>query len=169
MEAKERSRLVVGLLFVILGVIFLLTRFFPALESWLAIEFTWPLIVVGVGLFLLIIGLLVGTPDMAVPACVVGGIGGLLYWQNATNNWGSWAYVWTLIPGFVGVGIIISGLLNRSFRRGLREGGGLLVISLILFLIFGSFLGGAELIGPYWPIILILFGLWLIFRAFYRR
>jgi hypothetical protein len=43
---------------------------------------------------------------MAVAACIIGGIGGILYWQSYTGDWASWAYVWTLIPGFSGIGII---------------------------------------------------------------
>ena len=42
--------------------------------------------------------LLTGQPGMLVPACIVGGIGGMLYWQNLTGDWASWSYSWSLIP-----------------------------------------------------------------------
>jgi hypothetical protein len=38
----------------------------------------------------------------------------------------------------------------------------LIIISLILFFIFGSFLGGLELFGAYWPILLIALGLLIL-------
>jgi hypothetical protein len=105
---------------------------------------------------------------MAVPACIVGGIGGLLYWQNATGNWESWAYAWTLIPGFVGVGIVLSGLLGGDTQQSVRGGAWLILISLVLFTIFGSFLGGLGLLGPYWPVLLIALGLLVLVRSFFR-
>lgn len=81
---------------------------------------------------------------MAVPACIVGGIGGLLLWQNATGEWQSWAYAWTLIPGFVGVGTLLSGLLGGTLRRDFGAGAWRVLISLISFGIFASFLGGPQ-------------------------
>jgi len=150
---------------ILLGVWFLVAQFVPGLQVWIS----WPLIVAGVGAFLLIIGLLTGVPGLAVPACIVGGIGGLLYWQNSTGNWESWAYAWTLIPGFVGVGIILSGLLGGEIRQALRGGGWMVLISLVLFTVFGSFFGALGLAGDYWPVLLIVLGLlilvWPLFRS----
>jgi len=105
---------------------------------------------------------------MAVPACIVGGIGCLLYWQNATGNWESWAYAWTLIPGFLGVGILLAGLLEGRLRQSLDSGIFFIVISLVMFAIFGSFLGGLQIFGLYWPVLLILFGLWMLVRTLFR-
>ena len=168
MDRRRRSSLVVGLLLILLGVWFMATQFVPELRTWIAIEYSWPLIIVGVGVLLLVVGLLTGAPAMAVPACIVGGIGGLLYWQNATSNWESWAYLWTLIPGFVGVGIVLSGLLGGETRQSVRGGAWLILISLVLFMVFGSFLGGLGLLGPYWPVLLIALGLLYLLRSLFR-
>jgi len=165
MNRRRRSSLAGGLVLILLGVVFLVTQWVPGLKVW----FDWPLIIVGVGLALLIIGLLAGTPDMAVPACNVGGIGGLLYWQNATGRWESWAYAWALIPGFDGVGIILAGILGGGLRKALGGGGWLILISLVLFAIFGSFLGGLNLLGPYWPVLLIALGLFILIARLVRR
>jgi hypothetical protein len=133
-------------------------------------EDAWPLIVVAVGVFLLIFGLMVGAPGMAIPASIVSGIGLLLYWQNATGNWDSWAYAWALIPGFVGVGVILNGLLGGERLRNALEGGfWLIVISLTMFAIFGSFLGGLNLFQPYLPILLVILGAIMLVRSFFRR
>ncbi|MBN1146900.1 MAG: hypothetical protein JXA78_06575 [Anaerolineales bacterium] len=169
MRRRSGCNLILGLALILLGGWFLAVQFFPALNEWIDIDFTWPLIIVGVGVFLLLFGLAFNAPGMAVPACIVGGIGGLLYWQNATGNWESWAYAWALIPGFVGVGVILAGVLEGRLRQALSGGGMLVVISLVLFSIFASFLGGPRLFGMYWPVLLILLGLWMLLRAVLRR
>jgi hypothetical protein len=148
-----------GILLVLVGILALVLQNVSEAPSWL---FSWPLIIVGVGVFLLLMGLLVGEPGMAVPACIVGGIGGLLYYQNATGNWESWSYAWALIPGFVGLGILVSGLVEGKGIGAVREGGWLLIISAVLFLVFGSFLGNLDLLGPYWPLILVAIGVLIL-------
>ncbi len=168
MEQNRRGSLVVGLILILLGGLFLLGQFLPGWQSWLNLQFSWPLIIIGVGVLFLFAGLLAGVPDLAVPAAIIGGIGGLLYWQNQTGNWGSWAYAWTLIPGFVGVGIILAGLLGKRPGKALQEGMNVIIVSLVLFAIFSSFLGGRNLFGPYWPVLLIVLGLWLLIRPLWR-
>jgi hypothetical protein len=169
MDRHQRSNIIIGIILLLLGGWFLAVQLMPELGAWFNLQFSWPLIIVGVGVLLLFLGLVLGAPDMAVPATIVGGIGGLLYWQNSTGNWESWAYAWTLIPGFVGLGTILAGLLGGRSGGALREGGGLILTSLVLFAIFGSFLGGMNLFGAYWPVLLILLGIWLLLRPWVRR
>jgi hypothetical protein len=164
MHRRRRSSLAGGLLLILLGTLFLVVQQVPELQLW----FSWPWIIIGVGGFLLVLGLVIGEPSMAIPACIVGGIGGILYWQEITGNWDSWAYAWTLIPGFVGVGIVLSGLLGGEFRQSVRGGGWLIIISLVLFAVFGSFFGGLGLLGPYWPVLLIMLGLLVLIRPLFR-
>ncbi|HEC34486.1 MAG TPA: hypothetical protein ENI37_07205 [Chloroflexi bacterium] len=165
MKGRYRSSLTAGLVLIMLGVWFLAVQWIPALQTWSS----WPLIIVGVGVLLLMVGLLTGVAGLAVPACIVGGVGGLLYWQNATDNWESWAYVWTLIPGFAGVGIILSGLLGGAPRQSVHGGGRLILISLVLLAVFGSFFGAAGLVGVYWPILLIALGVLLLARSLFQH
>lgn len=162
MTSSQRSALAGGLVLILLGVLFLAGQLLPNLWSWVG-EASWPLIVVGVGVFLLIIGVLANAPGMAVPACIVGGIGLLLYWQNRTGNWESWSYAWTLIPGFVGIGTIVMGLWEGK-GSSIRGGLWLVLISAIMFAVFGSLIGGlfgANLgfIAKWWPVALILLGI----------
>ena len=142
MNTKQRSNLVAGLILILIGIFFLAVQFLPTQVGWFA-WFGWPGYVIGVAFILLFIGLLVGEADMAVPASIVGGIGGILYWQNATGNWESWSYIWALIPGFVGVGLVLSALLGSGDRRGqkIREGLQTMLISAVLFVVFASFFG----------------------------
>ena len=131
MDQSRKSSFTFGVILVILGAFFLAVQLVPQLKEWISWENAWPLIVVGVGTALMI-GAIVGrTPGLAAPAVIVGGIGCLLWWQNATDNWSSWAYAWALIPGFVGVGAIVSGLLSGHIRSALTGGGWLIVISLV--------------------------------------
>jgi hypothetical protein len=164
MDSQRRSSLAGGLVLVLLGALFLAVQWVPGLQLW----FSWPLIIIGIGVLLLIVGLLTGVPAMAIPACIVGGIGGLLYWQNATGNWESWAYAWTLIPGFVGVGMVLSGLLGGDTRQTVRGGAWLILISLVLFAVFASFFGALGLVGRYWPVLLIGLGLLVLAQSLFR-
>jgi hypothetical protein len=168
MDSRSRSNLAGGIVLILIGALFLIGQLSPGVYDWLDPAENWPLIVIGVGVLLLVIGLLSGAPAMAVPASIVAGIGGLLYWQNATGNWDSWAYAWTLIPGFVGVGVIISGLLGGQARKAFVDGGRTIMVSLVLLAIFGSFLGRNDFSGPIWPILLIVVGVIVLLQTLVR-
>ena len=170
MDTSRRSvsRLAGALLLIFAGIVLFVAQFIPEWERLISGGERWPLGIVGVGFLLLMIGLVSGAPGMAVPACVVSGIGGLLWWQNATGDWHSWAYVWTLVPGFAGVGLLLSGILQWR-RDELKAGVWLIFVSAMLFGIFGSALGRIALFGPYWPALLIAFGAVLLVRALVRR
>jgi hypothetical protein len=168
MNRGRRSSLATGLVLILVGALVFVAQLVPGWDAW----FAWPLYIVSIGVVLLVIGLLTRVPALAIPACIVGGIGGLLYYQNATGNWESWSYAWALIPGFVGVGIIVAGLLSGEFRKPLREGGQLILVSLVMFLAFGSFFGliGLGPLGQYWPVLLIALGVLILFnRLIFRR
>ena len=169
MNRRRRTSYIGGIILLLLGGWLLALQIVPGLDALIDIDFSWPLFVIAAGVILLIFGLLAGEPGMAVPACIVGGIGLLLYYQNATGNWASWAYAWTLIPGFAGVGAILAGILGDNRSKSIRDGLNLIVISAVMFVIFGSFLGGLNLLGNYWPVLLILLGLWILVQPFFRR
>ena len=74
-----------------------------------------------------------------------------------------------MIPGFVGVGIIIQQVLKGQSRKGLREGGRLIIISLILFAIFGALIGGLLNFVTVAALVLIGLGLWQLMKVFVGR
>jgi hypothetical protein len=148
--------------------VFLAIQIAPDLFEWFQPELNWPLFVIGAGFLLLVIGLLANEPGMAVPACIVGGVGGLLYWQNLTGRWDTWSFAWTLIPGFVGVGVILSGILSGQAARSLRDGGRTILVSLVLFVVFGSLMGG-NLTGVAWPALIIVAGVILLISNLVQR
>ncbi len=167
---QNRTSLFLGLLLILAGGWLVVTRQVPAVQEWISENYIWPMWVIGAGAFILLVGLVNGAPGMAVPASIVAGVGGILYYQQVNNDFGSWSYMWTLIPGFVGVGSILAGLLGEDIRRNIGHGLNQLFISAVLFLIFGSFLGGLDLLGEYGAaILLILLGIYILARGFVRR
>ena len=165
----RRGSIVGGVILILAGLFFLLLPFFPDVSASLDIEEQWPLIIVAIG-GLFILGAFIGAPGLAIPGSIFVGLGLMMYYQSTTGEWETWAYSWALIPGFVGVGIIISQALEGNFRRGMRDGGRLIVISLVLFLIFGSFLGGFGNFSSVLAVSLIVIGLWILLRnLFFRR
>jgi hypothetical protein len=174
MKKKNQTQLVLGILLILVAGWLIATRISPELARYLTFPpFVWPMWVMLVGALLLVIGLLVGAPGMAVPACIVAGIGGILYYQNATGNWESWAYMWTLIPGFVGVGSILAGLLGENLKSNVRHGLNSIIVSAILFAVFGTFFHAWNIFGVYSTYVPIAFlflaGIWLIARGILRR
>ncbi|HSA99758.1 MAG TPA: hypothetical protein VLE49_03840 [Anaerolineales bacterium] len=166
---RNRTNLFLGLLLVLIGVWLVVTRQVPAVQAWINQNFAWPMWTIGAGVLVLFIGLITGAPGMAVPAAIIAGIGGILYYQNTTGNWESWSYMWTLFPGFVGVGTILTGLLGENTRHNLVHGFNLIVISAALFLIFASLFGGLSILGDYGAaIVLIALGVYILLRGFLR-
>ena len=166
---QNRTNLALGLLLILIGGWLVISRQVPAVQDWLADNFAWPMYMIGAGLAVFLIGLLTGAPGMAVPASIIAGIGGILYYQDQTGNYESWSYMWALIPGFVGVGTILAGLLGENTRRSLSHGLNLIVISTVLFLVFATFFGGISILGDYGAaIILILLGVYVLIRGFVR-
>ncbi len=161
---EKRGSIIGGLILIAAGMLFLLLQINPEIAAGLNLELQWPLIIIGIGL-LFIVGALLGTASLAVPGMIVGGVGALFYYQNLTGNWESWAYVWALIPGFVGLGLILMGLLDREQRSSIRGGITLIIISLVLFAIFGGFLGGFGILQQFWPVLLIVAGIMILLRG----
>ncbi len=70
-----------------------------------------------------------------------------------------------MIPGFVGFGIVLMNLLGGKGEESFKDGGTLILISLMLLAVFGSFFGAIGMGGKYWPVLLILLGLVLMGRT----
>jgi len=168
MGTQRRSSIALGLVLVIIGGWFLASQFFPQLSNLIPLQYQWPWWVIGVGLLFLLLAVMLRAPAMAVPAAIIAGIGGILYYQNTTGDWSSWAYAWALIPGFGGVGHIIMGLLEGRFMHNLRDGVGAIFFSLLMFSIFGGFLGGPAILSQLWPILLIGVGVWILLSGMRR-
>ena len=162
MNRQGRTQLVLGLVLILLGAWFLADRSLPAFHELVGRYMQWPFSLMTIGAGLFVLGLVLGTPGMAVPAAIVAGIGGLFYYFERVGSYTDW-YMWLLVPGFVGVGSVLAGLLGEHTRHNVRRGLNLMVISAVLFLVFSSFLGGWDRLGSYGPaILIILLGLWVL-------
>ena len=164
---RNTGALVGGSLLIIFGVLALLGQLFRNFNFW---ETFWPFFVIGVGL-LFFVGMFAGgrsVSGLAIPGSIITTIGLMLFYQNITNHWESWAYGWTVILMSVGLGIFIMGVWGQNLTQraaGLR----VLRIGLILFVIFGAFFELIFTAGrPFglraviFPAGLILLGLYLI-------
>ncbi|PWH14582.1 MAG: hypothetical protein DDG60_07465 [Anaerolineae bacterium] len=165
---KNRSQLTLGILLILFGVGLIAQQQVPTIREWIAMYMEWPLNIVAIGGLILLLGLLFGAPGMAIPASIVAGIGGILYYQERFEDQASWSYMWTLIIGFIGVGQILSGLLGNG-RKEIISGFKTIIVSLVLFVIFASIFGKLTILGSFGPaILLMLLGLWLIVSGLWR-
>jgi len=169
MNKQGRGQFALGVILILLGAWFVAQRTVPQIAEFTAMFSSWPFTVIGVGGLLLLLGLLLGSPGLAVPAAIVAGIGGILLYQDITGEWGSWSYMWTLILGFVGVGVFLQGLLGENTRENLKHGLNLITVSAVLFVVFGTFFGKLTLLGSYGPALLLIgIGVYLLVRGFVR-
>jgi peptidoglycan/LPS O-acetylase OafA/YrhL len=104
-----------------------------------------------------------------VPAAILGGIGGILYYQNTTGDWASWAYIWALIPGLVGLGLLVGSFIDRRCGDARKAGFLMLLISLAVTALLGAFFTNNIGFDYAWPIILILAGIVFLFQGIFRR
>ncbi len=164
---RNRGSLIVGVILIVAGVIFLLSRI-VGMNGWGAF---WPFIIIVVGAAFFV-GMAIGGRSagvLAIPGSIIVMVGLILLLQNWLSIWETWAYAWTLIVCAVGLGIAFYGMW--SDQPDLRNSGWSLArLGLILFVVFGvlfefifSFGSGVQrLKSPFWPALLIIVGLGLL-------
>jgi hypothetical protein len=159
--------LVVGAILIALGLLSLIGQIFRGFPF---MSYLWPFIIIGFG-GLFFVGMLAGGKSMAglaIPGAIISGLGLMMFIQNLTGYWQSWAYSWTIILVLIGLGIFIMGLYTEDLHRrqaGLR----VMKVGAILFIIFGGFF---ELVlnafRPYgvqqyiFPVLLVALGIYLV-------
>ncbi|MFW5714620.1 MAG: hypothetical protein ACOCYU_08115 [Brevefilum sp.] len=163
MDRNRRNSIIGGIILILLGLLFLANELLPHTFTF----WDWPFIIVGLGVIFLLWAVLAGIGGLAVPGTILAGIGGILYYQNITGDWESWSYIWALIPGFVGLGVIISGIIDGNLKEAFTGGLTLLAISGILFFAFGSAFGLEHELFQYWPVLLIVLGLIALVRVIF--
>jgi len=166
--------MIIGAALIVMGVLFLLGELFKfQIAGWF-----WPLFVLVPGLMLLVWS--VGQPgangegvsSVAGAICMTGL---LLFFQNITGFWSTWAYAWALVaPAGLGVGLWIYGWRNRLPDK-VRDGQRMILVGLIIFLagfiFFEGLLGisGFNLGGYIGPLMLIGLGVLLLWNAFRKN
>lgn len=160
---KRKNSIALGIILILFGAFMLVREIYPQLlPNW-----EWPFMIIGLGVVFLLWAIFSGTGGLAVPGSILAGIGGIFYYQNLTGDWESWSFIWALIPAFVGVGIIIGGIIDRNYKEAFSGGLTLLLISGILLFAFGSAFGLQPEVTKYWPVLLIVLGLIALARALF--
>lgn len=157
----NRNQLVWGLILIAAGVGFLALQLFPGLFD----RLSWPWIMIAIGLVFAVASLLSRVGGLMIPGVIVGGLGAIFLWQEGPGDPSSWSYVWTLIPGFVGLGMLIGSLYDADLREARGAGVGLILLSAIGFAIFGGLLGVNANLLQYWPVLLIVVGGIVLLRS----
>lgn len=176
MEYRNRSRIIFGGILILLGIFLLFGQFVDSMFHIRIGQYTWPfaILVPGVLLYLMAFATDDSTSRNLVTAgSIITGVGLLLFLQNLTNLWATWAYAWAFIfPTSVGVGQMVFGLLRqqedmrREGWRLTRTGLFILLVGIVFFeLLIGisgfPFFG---LRGYCFPAVLVIIGLALILR-----
>jgi hypothetical protein len=129
----------------------------------------WPFLIIAPGLAFLYAAINGDkrTVGLAVPGAIITGVGGILLYQNTTGHWESWAYVWILIPVFLGLSLMYMGRRTDN-QREIATGRGFVKFGLMAFvgfwLLFEMFIfNGMGGIGRYLiPALLIGVGIYLL-------
>jgi hypothetical protein len=151
-----------------LGLLFLIGQIFN-INLWQMLGFSWPVFVMIPGVIFLALAL-TGDRKMAgfaFPGSIITGTGAILWYQNLTDNWQSWAYVWTLYPAFVGLAMMFYALRNTD-KKTYGVGRAMVNYSLIAFLAGAAFFelfifhANGALTGWLLPLALIVGGGYLL-------
>jgi hypothetical protein len=164
---RNTGMLVAGAILIGIGLLSLAQQIFRGFQFW---SYMWPFIIIGVG-GMFFIGMFVGGKSLAglaIPGSIIGGLGVMMFLQNLTSHWESWAYSWTILLVLVGLGIFIMGLYQEN-EHNRQSGLRIMRVGAILFIIFGGFF---ELVfstfqrtgvGQYiFPALLVVLGVYLV-------
>lgn len=136
----QNGRNTLGAVFLIgLGVLFLVVQTF-GINLWAVLGFSWPVFILIPGVVFLALAL-AGDRKMSgfiFPGAFITGTGAILWFQNATDNWQSWAYIWTLYPVFLGLALMFNGQRTGKEKE-VRTGRGFVTFGVIAFLVGAAF------------------------------
>ncbi len=175
----DRGSLLLGATLLVIGAVWILGQFLKIPIA----GYLWPLAIILPGIFIFISALNMersGGDALAVLGSILTSVGLLLFVQQLTHTWASWAYAWALIaPTSIGVGQIIYGNIKKHeplVKTGIQMVKVGLWIFFIGFVFFELIIGlngfGISRFGlPVIPVILIGLGALILIRAivFKRR
>jgi hypothetical protein len=161
----------IGIILIALGLLGLLGQFFNIRFG----RFAWPFFIIVPGVVMILMALrrdYTGGEPFVMLGSLVTMTGLLLFYQNLTGHWASWAYAWTLIaPTAVGLGQWLYGTISR-LPGTVKAGKHLVTIGLIMFAVGFAFfelllnISGLNLGLAGWGILLILLGAFTLVRPF---
>jgi hypothetical protein len=132
----------------------------------------WPFFVIIPGVILMLSSLIPKPPrglGFAIAGSIVTTVGLVLFYQETTDDWESWAYAWALVgPGAAGLGMLVYGLIfgqRDLVSVGLRlaaVGAGVFVVGYWFFeTVFATGRAPVDL-GAWWPVVAIVAGLAIV-------
>jgi hypothetical protein len=164
----------VGAILILLGVFFLFTQFLGMVFGIHLGQYFWPFFVIVPGGALLALALMSRTnagEPLAMLGSAVTMTGLILFFQNLTGLWASWAYAWALIaPTSLGIGQWLFGVAKDDAAKRL-SGARLASVGFIIFLVAGVFfeliigVSGFGLGRFGWSLLLIFAGVVLLLRS----
>lgn len=164
MEAKNRAVLVVGAMFMLLGVGLLAFNLFPGLGR----VPVWPMIFFMLAAAFFLPPFLAplarrGLAALLIPGSILLTLGLIFTYNVLTHDWGMWAYGWILINAGVGAGLALAAWVGDWGRGARTTGLWMLVIGLVAFGIFAAIFGDflLRILGP---LMLLAGGIWLLLR-----
>lgn len=155
MSNNNRGSLSSGIVLILIGIIFLISRLVPSFN----IGELWPFIVLAVGIFFLVSGV-ISNPRLLIPGTIVTYSGSILLYTNLTEDWQQWK-LWLLAPAAVGLGIFLSEWkIRKDIKAALAASWMLMAIGTMMFLLFLLPFGWDKL----WPFVLIVIGVGILIR-----
>ncbi len=160
----QRKPITAATILIGVGVLFLIINFF-------GIDFgrIWPLIflVIGAAFYIPIVLLPEARAALAalfIPGTILIGLGLIFFYNTLSGDWDSWAYMWTLIPAFVGIGLILAARAGGWANTIVTTGLWLALGSGALFSLIAMF-AGSQAFGAIGPLVLIAIGVLFLIRA----
>lgn len=163
MKNDRLQSVVWGVGLILFGLAFLAYQAFPARFTGIA----WPWLLVALGGVFVVIALLTRAGGAMIPGAILLGLGGLFLYFTRADAWSDW-YWWMLMPAFVGLGLLLGGLIDPDMRPARIGGLILLALGLVLFAVFGGIFGLNADVLRFWPVLLILLGV-LVFARGLRK
>ncbi len=165
MRTLNRGSILGAFLLIGLGVVFLIFDLVG-----ISMAKTWPIIFFAIGAVFFLPPML--WPDwrgslagLCIPGTILIALGCIFLYNAITNDWASWGYAWILVTGSVGLGLALASWVGGWGREVATVGWWMFIISAVVFSIFATLFGGSVLRLAA-PVVLILFGVWLMFRTF---
>jgi hypothetical protein len=168
-QGNQAARTIGALVLIVIGGFFLAGNFFNfRFNFW---DLGWPMFVLVPGLAFLFFAIAgdKNAVGLVYPGTIITGTGAILFYQNMTDNWESWAYVWTLYPLFVGLALSYEGY-RRNNANNISTGRTMIMGGFIGFLIFGAFFelvifnDNDQLLNLAVPLVLMATGAYLLLK-----
>jgi len=166
MENTNRGTVILGTFLIAIGVVYLLLNLVPGVET----VQTWPVIFYFLAAaFYLPVFLWPtakrGLAGLYIPGSIILVLGLIFTYDVLTLDWVSWAYAWLLIPGGVGLGLLLGSIIGGWGRGSFQTGLWMLGVDLGLFALFATIFGSSPVIRMIGPFLIILAGVVVLLRV----